>query len=408
MLSVQAGAIIIERKEQGGTLMNNSTNRSYWLELMVRVAKPVLQSMAARQLKLVMPIESKIDRSQFTHLEALGRTLAGIAPWLEQQAMDSEEESLRVQFSQWARQSMDAATDPESPDYCNFTGHGASSQTLVDTAFLAHAIVRAPNELWGKLDDRTKKHVTTALLATRSIRPAACNWLLFSGMVEAALHLMGVPFDTMRVDYAVRQHEQWYKGDGAYGDGPDFHWDYYNSYVIQPMLIDLLQTVGFMYTEGSYSHASIQERILARARRYGAVQEKLISPEGTFPAIGRSIAYRTGAFQLLAQLALMKELPSELSPAQVRCALQAVMHRCLEGASNYDENGWLKIGLSGSQPSLGETYISTGSLYLCSTVFLPMGLSAADPFWSLPDEPWSSQLIWSGVDQSADHAFHGG
>ncbi len=26
----------------------------------------------------------------------------------------------------------------------------------------------------------------------------------------------------MRIDYAVRQHEQWYKGDGTYGDGPDF------------------------------------------------------------------------------------------------------------------------------------------------------------------------------------------
>ena len=44
----------------------------------------------------------------------------------------------------------------------------------------------------------------------------------------------------MRVDYALRQHEQWYKGDGVYGDGPEFHWDYYNSFVIQPMLLDVL------------------------------------------------------------------------------------------------------------------------------------------------------------------------
>ena len=44
----------------------------------------------------------------------------------------------------------------------------------------------------------------------------------------------------MRVDYALRQHDQWYKGDGIYGDGPQFHWDYYNSFVIHPMLLDVL------------------------------------------------------------------------------------------------------------------------------------------------------------------------
>ena len=47
----------------------------------------------------------------------------------------------------------------------------------------------------------------------------------------------------MRVDYALRQHDQWYKGDGAYGDGPTFHWDYYNSFVIHPMLLDVLDVV---------------------------------------------------------------------------------------------------------------------------------------------------------------------
>lgn len=35
-------------------------------------------------------------------------------------------------------------------------------------------------------------------------------------------------------------NEEWYKGDGWYGDGPDFHFDYYNSFVIQPMIIQVL------------------------------------------------------------------------------------------------------------------------------------------------------------------------
>jgi len=214
---------------------------------------------------------------------------------------------------------------------------------------------------------------------------------------------MGEEPDRLRIDYAIRQHEQWYKGDGVYGDGPEFHWDYYNSYVIQPMLVDILLRVSGTYGEEG---ERMRDRVLLRAQRFAAIQEALIAPDGTFPAIGRSIAYRCGAFQHLAQMALMKRLPESLSPAQVRCALQAVIRRSLEAPGTFDENGWLRIGLCGHQPSLGERYISTGSLYLCTTAFLPLGLPEDDPFWSDPDEAWSSQKIWSGQDAPADHALH--
>ena len=47
-----------------------------------------------------------------------------------------------------------------------------------------------------------------------------------------------------------------------------------------------------------------------------------------------------------------------------------------------NEHGWLTIGLSGHQPSLGEPYISTGSLYLCLCGLLPLGLPPDNEFWS--------------------------
>ncbi len=166
-------------------------------------------------------------------------------------------------------------------------------------------------------------------------------------------------WDRMRVDYALRQHEQWYLGDGVYGDGPRFHWDYYNSFVIQPMLLDVLAAVG----DEDPEWRRLKEPVLRRAQRYAAIQERLISPEGTYPVIGRSSAYRFGAFQLLAQIALMKSLPDGLSPAQVRCALTAVIQRTLSAPGTFDKDGWLTIGVCGHQPGLGEGYISTGSLY---------------------------------------------
>jgi hypothetical protein len=95
----------------------------------------------------------------------------------------------------------------------------------------------------------------------------------------------------MRVDYALRQHEQWYKGDGAYSDGPDFHWDYYNSFVIHPLLLAILAACK----EETAAWQELVPAVTRRAQRYAAVQERLIGPDGSFPAIGRSLAYRCGA-----------------------------------------------------------------------------------------------------------------
>jgi len=145
--------------------------------------------------------------------------------------------------------------------------------------------------------------------------------------------------------------------------------------------------------------------VLKRARRYAAIQERLIGPDGAYPAIGRSIAYRCGAFQVLAQMALLGELPPPLSGPQVRSALTAVIRRTLDAPGTFDRDGWLTVGLAGHQPHLGESYISTGSLYLCSAVLLPLGLPPSDPFWTGAAEDWTSRRIWLGEDMAADHAL---
>jgi hypothetical protein len=194
---------------------------------------------------------------------------------------------------------------------------------------------------------------------------------------------------------------QWYAGDGAYGDGPSFHWDYYNSFVIQPFLLAILDTLG----KEEDAWAAMIPKVRARASRSAHVLERLIAPDGSYPVIGRSIAYRGGAFHLLGDVALRHALPDDIAPEQVRGALSAVLHRTLGPPDTFDKNGWLSIGLAGHQPSLGESYISTGSLYLCATAFLPLGLPPEDRFWSAPNAPWSSQKLWRGDDMAADHAI---
>ncbi len=384
----------------GGSIRSS---RKFWLDSLIKISAPILNAGQTKQLKALMPVEAKLDREEAakasSHLEAVGRLLCGIAPWLELDGLTGEEAVIQKRMASQARETIASIVDPKSSDALNFSkGH----QPLVDAAFLAQAIIRAPKQLWQLLDDKTQKNLIVALQSTRDIRPYFNNWLLFSAMIESLLGYLDLGWDSMRVDYAIRQHEQWYLGDGHYGDGPEFHADYYNSYVIQPMITDILDALG----DKGNVWRNMKRTFAIRASRFAEIQERMISPTGTFPVIGRSLTYRGGAFHLLAQMASQEKLPSTIEPSQIRGALTAVIEQTLCVPDTFDENGWLRIGLHGHQPELGEPYISTGSLYLCSTTFLPLGLHPQNRFWSDPPVPWSQKKIWwFGADMKADKAL---
>jgi hypothetical protein len=381
---------------------DKASERDEWVALLRQLADPVIHALAERKLKLRMPVEAPhadpSERALYTHLEAFGRLLAGLAPWLESGQGSEEENRVRATTAEAARSAIAASVDPKSPDFLNFN---KGSQPLVDAAFLALAVLRAPQELWQKLDKQTQSNLLAALRSSRDIRPSFSNWLLFSATVEALFCMTGEWWDKMRVDYALRQLNEWYKGDGIYSDGPVLHWDYYNSYVIHPMLLAVSETVA----KQSPAWNDLQAEFQTRTTRYAALQARLIAPDGSFPVVGRSITYRCGAFHVLADMALREKLPEPLTASGVRAGLWAVIQRTLKAPGTFDANGWLQIGLCGHQPALGETYISTGSLYLASVAFLPLGLPASNRFWTDAGSDWIGQQIWSGKDVAADHAL---
>ena len=376
--------------------------RDYWVSVLTKIADPLLTSLSSENLRKNMPVEcdpvNKESRIQVTYLEAFGRLLTGISPWLELGEDDTSEGRLRKKYTDLTQKCLSVSVNPASHDYMNFT---KGQQPLVDAAFLSHGLIRGFTRLWLPLDEKTKKNLVDALKSTRSIKPGYNNWLLFSAMVEAFLLKSGNEWDPMRVDFAIKKHLEWYKGDGVYGDGPDLHWDYYNSFVIQPMMLDILKIL----VDHGYEKEELYQLALNRAKRYATIQERLISPEGTFPAIGRSLAYRFGVFQLLSQISLIDQLPEELTPGQVRAALSAVIQKMIEAPGTFDQKGWLTIGFCGHQPSIGEPYISTGSLYLCTAGMVALGLPAEHKFWTSPAADWTARKAWSGIDLKNDHAI---
>ena len=369
-------------------------DRAEAVRVLDRIARPVFTNLAAGTLSKNLPLGPNEEaRKDFACLEAFGRALSGIAPWLELGPDDSPEGKLRAEYIALSRKALVNATAPGSPDFMNFT---KGSQPLVDAAFLAQGLLRAPTQLWEPLEPGQKSDVIAALKSTRPIKPGENNWLLFSALVEAAILRFTGECEMEPITRALSRHEEWYLGDGTYGDGPSLHWDYYNSFVIHPALIEVMQVL-------SEKHSPLAENfpeILKRAARYAKVQESLISPEGTYPVIGRSSAYRFGAFQDLSLIALRKELPEGLDPASVRCGLAAVIRRMASAPGTFDGGGWLRVGAVGHQPSIRDRYISTGSLYLCLNGLLHLGLPADDPFWSAPPAAWTQKRIWAGEDIS--------
>lgn len=372
--------------------------RKEWLDALLRIVSPVLDSLERGQLKKDLPLSFHEERADFAPLEAFGRGMLGLAPWLEAESEDLEaqERALQEKYRAKAVKCIAMATDPDSPDFMVFDRGG---QPLVDTAFLAHAIVRAPKALAGSLSPEVRHNLAEAFRSSRQITPGSSNWLFFSAMVEAGLYILGEPYDLVRVLYALRTFQGWYKGDGVYGDGAMLHCDYYNSFVIQPMYVDLVK----LFADKSPEIEAMGGTVIARAARYASVLERMIGPEGSYPVVGRSICYRFGAFQMLSQAALQHELEEGVSPASVRCGLTAVIRRVMSAPDMFDEKGWLLPGVYGHQPELAEGYINIGSLYLCSAVFLPLGLSGKDEFWSGAEEEWSGKKVWSGGHISIDH-----
>ncbi len=416
--------------------IKQKTDREVWVDIMYQMAEPVMKNMAEGRLQQVMdtvggnknlelsPTWDNRDK-KVAYMEAFGRLLAGLAPWLNLPDDDTPESAKRKQLREWTRKAIINAVDPKSPDRLGWENGG---QTLVDGAYVVEGLYRGYDSLWVPLPQETKDLYIKEIQGLRRYDPPYTNWLLFVAMEESFLMYVGARFDAYRIKLALAKVEEWYIGDGLYSDGPSFAFDYYNSYVIQPMYTECLEMIAAKRPNDSYlifsktndktrgARNRLQE-VRKRMQKWSVILERFISPEGTFPVVGRSIPYRMAVLQPLAQLAWRKQLPQELHNGQVRAAITAVANRMFFGqvenpaktakalSKNYNAGGFLTIGFVGPHPNVADWYTNNGSLYMTSLAFLPLGLPETDPFWTDPAEKWTSKKAWEGDDFPKDHKW---
>jgi len=373
-------------------------DRAWMAGLLQKMAEPVLSNMARGELKKNFALEVSPTwdgrDTRVAYLECFGRLIAGMAPWLALPDDASAEGRTRERLRQLALQSYTHSVDPASPDYLAWRGHG---QALVDSAYFTNALMRAPKALWEPLDATTKARIIAEIKGLRRIEPPFINWLLFAAMNEAWLLSIGEEADPLRTNVAIRKINEWYVGDGWIKDGEAFHFDYYSSFVMYPMLLEILEVLEQHKAPfWNAKPAELRAQALKRMQRYGEHLERFISPQGTFPPVGRSLTYRSAAFQPLALLALRKQLPRSLPEGQVRAAMGA-MHRALWTApGNFTKDGYLTIGFAGHQPELGDWYSNNGSMYIASASFLALGLPADDTYWTSAAQDWTQKKAFSG------------
>lgn len=403
--------------------------RAAWVKFADRLARPVLAPMSEGRLSEVYNYENGTlevsptwdgRNKRVAYMEMFARLMTGFAPWFAAPDVDApagtplaEEEKIRRELRAMALKAYAHAVDPASPDYL---GWKAGGQTLVDAAFLVESFLRGWDGLWMPLDETTKQRYREEIAALHRYTPPYNNWLLFCSLEEAFLMKARGNVDAYRLRSGLYKAEEWYVGDGWYSDGPSFAFDYYNSYVIQPMYLEAMETIVgcgqsglFHYVDQSGRGKSAKDKlpeILNRMRKYSVILERMVSPEGTYPVFGRSIPYRMAVFQPLALLAWKKQLPKELPEGQVRAALEAVRKNMFSDDRNFNKAGFLTLGFNGAYPGASDRYTNNGSLYMTSLFLMPLGLPATDSFWTAPEEDWTSRKAWTGQPFPKDHKWN--
>lgn len=374
--------------------------RKDWIKILLKITLPILERSANGYLKKEMPKGAFFKEDQY--LEAIGRIICGIAPWIECKENGSDfEYSQKKYVTSLIVKTIDNITQTNSPDYINFA---QSAQALVDTAYLVQGFLRSPI-LWHLLGKEIQERLILEILKTRKFNPGDNNWLLFASIIEAFfLKYSSVPIIKKRLNKGLKYFSTFfYMGDGMYGDGITFSMDYYNSYVIHPMMLDILQACINKTPSAKYN--KLYKTAIVRFRRFVEIQERTVSSNGTYPIYGRTQICRLGSFQALSYSIYKSQIPESLSKSQIKGCLNSLLCNFMDNNKNFDDHSFLTIGINGSQPGIAENYVSYGSAYHICNFFLCLALPATDSFWTCQATEWTSLKLANGTDIPQDHAL---
>lgn len=363
-------------------------SKKQWEVYLLKVVKPVLEDYSKGQLKERFKGLVEDDNMDNAVVEAVSRSLMGVSTWLELDEYSSNKEEMNNIVTKVL---INIGNGVEN---FNFIDH---KQKLVEAGHISYALKMAPNSMMGSLTIEQQAKLMIKIGESRSITPHLNNWLLFAAMRESMFHKYEYDYDRFMIENTALALNDWYIGDGVFKDGIYFANDYYNSLVIQPFAYELMNEEMF---KRSFKHDL--EKIL---KRYTVHQERSINSNGEYILHGRSLAYRFGVFHHLAKMSYENLIDDSLTRSGIKNALSEVLFLSFEQYSIFDENGTLTKGITCEQSSVVENYISVGSLYMCSVIFIALGIVESDEFWQ-GNNMWTSKKIVKGLEANLDKKIH--
>jgi len=366
-------------------------NRRLWLDNLLYMIEPPLSCTSQflfDDFKLDIP-PCMGRHPKMGYLESFARIFAGASPWLAlNNITDAYEKSKQEIIATYVYRCFTNAIPYFDSAWNLFT----YEQSIVECAYLCYGFLLSKNKLWARLPIETQQILIKIFRRVRLlIQPyhLNTNWYLFHGIIETFFKEIDVMYDKNFIRTMILTVDSWYCGDGVYSDGTrGVKMDYYNSYVIQPFYIEILKVFK----------SSLTTTVNKRALRYCEFLERLISHDGSFPPLGRSITYRFAAFHLLSYCIFNSSISTSHTYSALRNALTKVLINILN-KDIYNTGGFLTLGFSAQQNNIADSYSNTGSCYIAATGFLVLGLPSTHEFWSCDkNSMFTQEACWAKKD----------
>jgi hypothetical protein len=280
------------------------------------------------------------------------------------------------------------AFDPNHPDFWGYAPSNKATQLTVESALVAHALVRAGPELLRKLSPEQRTNINKWLASCTQVPERKTNHAWFTACNHAARLELSRTFPEFSGDerwmlddlHAMDELGAHNTADGWYTDSPDQPiYDVYNFYVFPNFPLMWGGIIGARYADWN-------EKFRGRIRTFLETAPYFFAGNGGHPLMGRSLLYR---WAVLSPLVLgYREKLWPHSPGLLR----RIVRKQLEYHWNlgcFDaDRGKLRETYSADGGDVArEPYVDNGHPYWCMLGNAFFGIPATDPFWSADEEP---------------------
>ena len=312
-------------------------------------------------------------------IESFARIASAWGSWLRNPANPAllKFQDHEVDVERLLRQALLDGTNSSNP-YTYWGDIDHLDQRIVESADIAVALWMSRERVFDKMTKAEQEQIMAWLAQVDGKGTYTDNWILFTTMAQAVRHRLGFPSPVADLDNRLMQIGEFYRGDGWYVDGPTDEFELYNAWMF-----------GWHYLLWTWidgeRRPDHRQQVLERGRSFIHGFLHIFGSNGSYPAWGRSIVYRSAAlapFQVGHFLHIAPDDPGLLRRLSSGCIRYFYDHGMFD-----PEGHFVRQGYHGDFPPAGEAYISPGSPYWCCHGLFALTFDRDDPFWTATESP---------------------